>query len=128
MAGPRVSLSSGHSYWKQLWRRSPNTCCSKKILLLLVWQALFSYSLGLLDDGYLSIFLFRSCFLWLCCGPLVSRLADVRFGRNKVVIFGALALLSVGLFYIIATGGDVSTLFDYLLPAATFIGKCVTMY
>ena len=119
MAGHSVLLIAS-SHWKQWWR---NTCCSKKILLLLVWQVLFSYSLGLLDDGYLSIFLFRSSFLWLCCAPLVSRLADVRFGRNKVVIFGALALLSVGLFYMIATGGDVSILFDYLLPAATFIGS-----
>ena len=120
MAGHSVLLTADHSHWG---KRSPNTCCCKKILLLLVWQVLFSYSLGLLDDGYLSIFLFRSSFIWLCCAPLVSRLADVRFGRNKVVIFGALALLSVSLFYVIATGGDVSILFDYLLPAATFIGS-----
>ena len=47
MAGFRLSRSTGIttcSRWKQWWRRSPNTCCSKKILLLLMWNMLFSFS------------------------------------------------------------------------------------
>ena len=46
MAGHWVLQSSGHGRWKQWWRRSPNTSCSKKILLLLVRQTLFTLSSG----------------------------------------------------------------------------------
>ena len=46
MAVSRVS--PGYSRWKQWWRRSPNTCCSKRILLLLVWLVLFTFSYGVL--------------------------------------------------------------------------------
>ena len=101
-----------------------NIYCSKKILFLLLWQALFSYSLGLLvDEGYLNIFLFRSRFLWLCFAPFVCWL-DIRFRRYKFVIFGPLALLFVSLFYvIIAAWGNVSSLFNFLLLGATMLGS-----
>ena len=88
MAGPRVSLqSSGHSHWKQ-WcrRRSPNTCCSKKILLLLVWQTLFTVSLGILSfvPTHSKNLLFASELLSYSFAPLIGWLADVRFGRYEV--------------------------------------------
>ena len=116
MAGSAAFLSSVYTLLTNIY-------CGKKIMLLLVWQALFSYSLGLLvDDGYLSIFLFRSRFLWLCFAPFVCWL-DFSFGRYKVVIFGPLALLFVSLFYIIAAGGNVSSLFNFLFLGATFLGS-----
>ena len=79
MAGPIVSLSSGCSHWKQWWR-SPNTCCSKKILLLLVWEVLFTFSFEILvqnhglilDNDFISIMKFLSMLL----APLVGLLAE----------------------------------------------------
>ena len=89
------------SRWKQWWRRSPNTCCSKRILLLLVWQALFY----LLQDGvlilystYLHALMELSChtsiFLSYSFAPFIGWLADVRFGRYEVIKFGSIALFS----------------------------------
>ena len=83
MAGPRVSQFSGQSCWKKWWKRSPNTCCSKKILLLLVWQMLFFLSWRLLiyiPTGNVVV-LFISTFLSCTFAPLIGWLADVRFGR-----------------------------------------------
>ena len=84
----RTSQSFGYSSWKQWWRRSSNTWCSKKILLLLAWQFLFVFSWILLtlyvDDLVLSI----SMFLSSTFAPLIGWLADVRFGRYKVINFG----------------------------------------
>ena len=84
MAGPGVSQSSGHSRWKQWWRRSPNTCCSKKIL---VWNMLFTFSLCMLlhvltRNAYILIFLVVISY---SSGPLIGWLADVRFGRYEVI-------------------------------------------
>ena len=106
MAGPRVSQSSGHSCWKQWWKRSPNTCCSKKILLLLVWQVLFAFSWSLLsNEGYLvldDVLLFTAKFTSFCCAPVVGWLADVRFGRYEIVKFGSLASFFASIFYFFA--------------------------
>ena len=49
MAGPRVSQSSGYCRWKQWWADHPIPAVSKKILLLLVWYVLFSFSWSTLE-------------------------------------------------------------------------------
>ena len=86
MAGPGVSQSSGHSCRKQWWRRSPNTCCSKKILLLLVWQALFTFSwLVLLGLSIPDIVLFTSTVLSHSFAPLIGWLADVKLEGIKLL-------------------------------------------
>ena len=103
MAGStRVSQFSDHSQWKQWWRRSPNTWCSKKILLLLAWQFLFVFSWILLtlyvDDLVLSI----SMFLSSTFAPLIGWLADVRFGRYKVMNFGFIVSFPASILYYMA--------------------------
>ena len=119
MAGPRVSQSSGHSCWKQWWRRSPNACCSKKILLLLMWQALFSFSFFALEATAplfnVTIF-YTSVFLSYSSAPIIGWLADVKFGRYKVIVFGSIAsFLASILFYIaMVTIEDDSTLSNVL--------------
>ena len=94
MVGLRVSQSSSHSCWKQWWRR---TCCSKKILLLLMWQVLFSFSnsvpVALAPSLDPTVF-FASNFLANCFAPIIGWLADVRFGRYKIIIFGSIASLA----------------------------------
>ena len=122
MAGPRVLHYFGHSRWKQWWRRSPNTCCSKKILLLLVWLALFSVSWSLLVYTIFTanrVVLYISTFLSFTFAPLIGWLADVRFGRYEVLKFGSIAsfLASIILLYYFAmfTGGGDSTLSNVLL-------------
>ena len=124
MAGRRVSQSSGHSRWKQWWRRSPNTCCSKKILLLLMWRVLFILSTSVLRASAYQYFgdtriLFASDCLSLCLAPLVGWLADVRFGRYEMIKFGSLVSFLASILYYFALL-TTSTLSDVLFSAAAF--------
>ena len=128
MAGPRVLLSSGHSHWKQWWRRSPNTCCSKKIMLLLLWQALFSLSWGLLAYLILPIanrtVYFTSTFLSYFFAPFIGWLADVRFGRYEVIKFASFVsfLASILYYFAMFTASEgVSILSTVLSSVATVI-------
>ena len=116
MAGPRVvSLSSGPNGWKQ-WLK---TCCSKKILLLLVWQVLLTFSwivlLTISIPNKLSLHVL--VFLSYLFGPLIGWLADVRFGRYRVIRFSTLSsfLASILYYFSVLTGGGVSTLSTVLL-------------
>ena len=128
MAGPRVAQSPGHSRWKQ-WcrRRSPNTCCSKKILLLLVWQMLFTVSLGILSfvPTHSKNVMFTTELLSYSFAPLIGWLADVRFGRYEVINFASFAsfIASILYFFTMLTGGGVSTLSNVLLSVAFVISN-----
>ena len=121
MAGPRVSQSSGHSCWKQWWRRSPNTCCSKKILLLLVWNVLLTFSFCVL----LSILVSNAYFLFTCAflAPLIGWLADVKIGRYKVIKIGSIVsfLPSILYYFAIFTGKSDSTLSTVFLSLSYLI-------
>ena len=120
MADRRVSLPSGHSRW---WRRSPNTCCSKKILLLLVWQVLFMYPWSLLSDipSPNETLLYISTFLAYFAAPLIGWLADARFGRYEVIRFGSITsfLVSIMYYFALFNGKELSTLGNVLLSIAT---------
>ena len=89
MAGPQVSQSSGYSRWKQWWRRSPNTCCSKRILLLLMWQAFFAFSPRLFPGR--GAFSYTLGIVSSLFAPLIGWLADVKFGRYEMIKIGSLA-------------------------------------
>ena len=123
MAGLGVSQPYGHSCWKQWWRRLPNTC-SKKILLLLMWQVLFTFSWSILSytrhEDLNDDFLFIVKFLAFCCAPVVGWFADVKFGRYEVVKFGSMASFSASIFYFFAlvVNGALS---KYLFSAAIFV-------
>ena len=117
-------VSSGQSHWKQWWRRSPNTCCSKKILLLLVWQMLFTLSWSLLvytctPTGNVVV-LYILTFLSFTFAPLIGWLADTIFGRYKVMKFGSIVsfLASILYYFAMLTGGGDSTLSNVLLLVA----------
>ena len=105
--------------------RSPNTCCSKKILLLLVWQALFTFSWCILNYNYTSnkIVFYTSNLLSCFCAPLIGWLADVRFGRYEVIKFGSFSsfLASILCYFALFTEGDDSTLSTVLSSVATII-------
>ena len=128
MAGPQVLQSSGHSRWKQWWRRSPNTCCSKKILLLLVWLASFTFSRSVLVYAvptYIrnGIVLQTSIFLSSTFAPLIGWLADVRFGRYEVIKFSSIVYFLASILYYFAmfAGESVSTLSTVLYSIAFVI-------
>ena len=82
------------SCWKQRCNRSSNTCCSKKILLLQVWQVLFTFSwIILIETKVVSLnftFISISNYFSLFLAPFIGWLADVKFGRYAVVKFGSL--------------------------------------
>ena len=61
--------------------------CSKKILFLLVWYLLFSFSWSAFVNVPINndIVNFTSLFLSYCFAPLIGWLADVRFGRYEVI-------------------------------------------
>ena len=129
MASYQESQSSGQSCWKQWWRRSPNTCCSKKILLLLVWQALFTFSYSVLVytvPTYMinGVVLHTSIFLSYSFAPFIGWLADVRFGRYEVIKFGSIASFLASILYYFALISDVegdSTLSTVLVSVAIAI-------
>ena len=112
------------SCWKQWWRRSPNTCCSKKILLLLMWNILFQFSCGihsvsLVEVSPQMIDYLLSSFLSIILAPLVGWLADVRFGRYELVKFGSiLSFLTSIIFYFELLIGQGSTLTTVLYSVA----------
>ena len=118
--------SSGHSRWKQ-WcgRKSSNTCCSKKILLLLVWQALFTFSwivlLGLSTPNFVII---TSTVLSHFVAPLIGWLADVRFGRFEIIRFGSITsfLASILYYFAMITGGSNFTVLSSLTIAIVSFG------
>ena len=85
MAGPRVSQSSGHSRWKQWWRRSPNTCCSKRILLLLVWEVLFAFSLRLFPGSGLIVLPYSSPNLTSARKPIKGARSDERIAKSQPI-------------------------------------------
>ena len=112
MAGLPVSIRS------QWWRRSPNTCCSKKILLLLVWLLLFTFSLYMLlhvliHDTYI---LYSSVVVSYSSGPLIGYLADVKFGRYKIIKFGSIVSFLTSILYLfsIFIGGTIGTVLSSL--------------
>ena len=130
MAGPSVSV--GRSYWKKLWNKLPNTCFSKKILLLLVWYLLFIFSTNELrlnafrQFGNTGIMLASECVAY-CFAPLVGWLADVKFGRYEMIKFGSLVSFLASILYYFALL-TTSTLSDVLFSGAVIIinigGSC----
>ena len=99
------------------WKRSFNLCCSKKILLLLLWQALFSFSNNLILScaAYLNftspVFLTASqCFSGIFA-PLIGWFADVKIGRYETIKFGSFVSFTASIFFYFALfTGSVSTL------------------
>ena len=125
MASFLESHSSGHSQW---WRRSPNTCCSKSILLLLMWQALFTFSWSVLvytvpTYMYNGIVIHTSLCLSYSLAPFIGWLADVRFGRYEVIKFGSIAsfLASILCYFAIFAGESFSILSTVLYSVAIII-------
>ena len=103
MASPTVLHLSGRSRWKQ-WRRSmarqlrsPNSCCSKRILLLLVWQLLFYFSHALLVGAGFYIenafyhFVGISKLVYALLAPFLGLIADVKVGRYEIIKLGTIS-------------------------------------
>ena len=87
------------------WKISSNSCCSKKILLLLVWQALFSFSNNLIIwcAAYLNftspVLITASQFVSGVFAPLIGWLADVKIGRYETIKFGSLVSFIGSIFF-----------------------------
>ena len=128
MAGPQVSQSSGLNRLRQWGRRSPNTCCSKRILLLLVWEVLFAFSWYVQGFVTPSIYMLKitayvGTFLSYSLAPLFGWLADVRCGRYEIIKFGAIAsfLASILYYFAILSEENFSTLGTVLSSVAFII-------
>ena len=128
MADPRVS---GHSCWKQSQvDEITNNCFSKKILLLLVWQALFILSL-IPYVPFSNAINIVSEFLSYFSAPLIGWLADVKFGRYEVIKFGSISSFLAGIFYYFAiltvsTPWLGTVLFSLALVTVSFGSICYT--
>ena len=122
---------AGNSCWKQWWRISPNSCFSKRILLLLAWYILFSfaqYMLIYLKYSELSYYIVNSSSLITSLSaPFIGWLADVKIGRYDMIKFGAFApfLASIMYFFSLFTAFSLpllSTLLYYAVNALVNIG------
>ena len=79
-----------------------NTCCTKKILLLLVWQMMIEFSWSTIAV-YLTIAVSAnltmiSSILASLLAPVIGWLADVKFGRYETIKFGSLISFIVSIF------------------------------
>ena len=116
------------SRWKQWCKRSPNTCCSKKILLLLVWNILIRFSRDIPslygpDVHVLSSHLYLIFnHLSLTFAPFIGWLADVKFGRYETIKFGTIiSFLTSILFYFELIIEERSTLTNALQLVAVAV-------
>ena len=133
MAWPTKSRSSGNKCWRLCWRRSPNSCCSKRILLLQVWTALFSFSFALLQISGFSVqnipHLDISQTVSFLLAPFIGWLADVKFGRYEMLQFGSMVSFPATIFFYFAlfTGGSSilsASLFSAALILMSFGSAC----
>ena len=88
-----------------------------------MWQALFSLSSSF-STSYPLIQLYSTFqYFSYTFAPLIGWLADVRFGRYKVIKFASLSSFLASIFYYFAmfTGGGVSTLSNVLFSVAIVI-------
>jgi len=129
-----VSFSSGHSCRKQWWRRSPNTCCSKKILLLLAWTVFFKFSLYTLIKIHVNIlpnvFVTISFLVSRLFAPLMGWLADVKFGRYEMIKSGSLFsfMASILVFFALVTEGTLcKVLVSIALAIVSLSSTCVSV-
>ena len=77
------------------------------------------------------VVLYISTFLSYTFAPLIGWLADVRFGRYKVIKFGSVVLFlaSILYYFIMFTGGGDSTLSNVLFSIAfVIVGFAITCY
>ena len=110
------------------WKRSFHSCCSKKILLLLLWQALFSFSnmLILSCAAYLNftspVFISASQFFSGIFAPLIGWFADVKIGRYETIKFGSFISFAASIFFYFAIfTGSVSTLSIILYSVSALV-------
>ena len=109
--------SSCHSRWMQWWTRTN----SKKLLLLLLWQALVSFSryiLKMFAVGAFTSDLYSTTFLLLLIlSPFLIWLADAKFGRYRLVMFGSLMVFgsSVVFYLALLVSKDLLSLVFYSL-------------
>ena len=96
MASSQPCVRGSHKFRKLWWksRRSLNTCCSKKIVLLLAWTAFFTFSrctmIKVIDDNMPSVFTMVSMLVSKLLAPLIGWLADVKLGRYETIKFASL--------------------------------------
>ena len=125
MAWPTESRSSGDKCWRQCWRRSSNSCCSKRILLLQVWTASFSFSLGLLQICAFSVqnilHLDISQILSLLLAPFIGWLADVKFECYGMLQFGSMVSFPATILFYFALFTRGSSILSASLFSAAMI-------
>ena len=116
--------SSCHSRWMQWWRRTN----SKKLLLLLLWQALVSFSSYIQNmlaiDATKRINSITFLFL-LILSPFLIWLADAKFGRYRLVMFGSLMVFGSSVVFYLAllvTKDLLSLVFYSLAYVVSIIG------
>ena len=112
-----------HRHWKQWLRRIPTRYYSK--ILLLIWVVLLHFSWDIIQDypNNIESVVSASVFFSFSFAPLVGWLADVKFGRYKVIKFGSLALFLASIlhYFAMVTIGGASTLSNVFLSLAIVI-------
>ena len=91
------------------------------LLLLLMWEALFSFSSSVLSATapFLNLTIYYSTLFLVSysSAPIIGWLADVKFGRYKMILFGTIASFLVSILYyaVVVTSENNSTVSKVLL-------------
>ena len=121
--------SSSSSRWKQ-WRRSYKSCLSKKIVLLLTWQAFFSLSSGILVTIDTNIYVTIPSLVAALFAPLLGWLADVKFGRYEMIMFSSLSSVIASMVFFLAlfaAGTLLKALTSVTITILCFCTMCFTV-
>ena len=123
---PQQSPGCNSSSWRRrkYWRRIPQCYCHRKVLMLMVWKLLFRFPRVLLvraqsvffaGSDVVNYLVMAVIFGSTIIAPLFGWLADVKLGRYKAIIYGAMASFTA------------SILFSVALLAGEAIGKGLTV-
>ena len=137
MASSQPCVRGSHKFRKLWWksRRSPNTCCSKKIVLLLAWTAFFNFSkctmIKVIDYSMPSVFTMVSMLVSKLLAPFIGWLADVKLGRYETIKFASLfsfiANVLVFFAFITESEGAFKIIASIALAIAAVCFTCVSV-
>ena len=133
---PAVPSRFSWSTRRQKWKIH-STCCRKEILLLLIWQMLFTFYhyLVIFDELFVptdfsSVGVIIIPNIGYALSPIVGWLADVKLGRYKVIIYASMGsfissiLYSVGLIILDISSDTSKVLFTTAISINSISRVC----
>ena len=135
-----TSSTHHHSTRTSRWvDRVPRSCCRKGILMLLAWKLMFGFPRLLLlraleilfaDSDAVSYFSVAVSLGTQLLAPFFVWLADVKLGRYRTIVYGALSMFVSGVLFsaaLLANGVIGKVLSVIAMPLQSFGAVCSTV-